>query len=180
MTNSNTPARQQGGTLIRKKLYFEDFRQVDRAVTILQDRGVFQHQSKVQTDQDGTFVVIAYRDPLVVPDPRPARSTEMVPVQRSPRLAFPQRSAPAVKPVHKRWWFVPSVIAGTLAVLCGAGYWALQQLKQVSAPNIGVGVVGFLFVVVLIVWIVKNLGGGGGGGSAGHSGGHGFHYGPCK
>jgi hypothetical protein len=178
MTNSNTPARQQGDNIISRKFYYDDYEEARVVAEKLQQQGAFRHISKPNFDEDGTFVVIRYLDPMVVPT-RPARrpSTAVVPRTATRQLALPQRAVPATKPVHKRWWFIPSIVLAFLAVLCGVGYWAFQQLKQVSVPAIGTGVIGFLFVVVLVVAIVKRISGGGGG--KGHSGGYGFHYGPC-
>jgi hypothetical protein len=176
MTNSNYPARQQG-TTISKKLYYRDFDHVRSVVRQLQEQGVFRHAAPADVDVKGSFVLITYDDPTVVSSRGSAPSSNIVPIARPQKLALPQRPTPVTKPVHKRWWFIPSIVLVTLTLLCGAGYWGVQQLKQVSAPNIGAGVVGFLFVVVLVVAIVKKIGGGGGGN--GHGGGYGFHYGPC-
>lgn len=175
MTQSNYPARQQG-TTISKKLHYTDFQQVRNVCHRLREQGVFKHASAADVDEHGSFVVITYVDPTVVEVQRKSSSTEMVPIPPPRRLELTRHANPAPKPIHKRWWFAPSVILGFLAVLCGAGYWAFQQLKQISAPNIGAGVIGFLFVVVLVVAIIKKINGGGG---KGHGGGYGFHYGPC-
>ncbi len=175
MTNSNYPARQQG-TTISKKLRYNDFQQVRDVVAQLQEQGVFRHASAADVDERGSFVVITYVDPTVVAA-RPAPSTDLVRAPARRAVALPQRAMPVAKPVHKRWWFVPSIMLGLMIVLCSAGYWAFQQLKTIRAPNIGAGVIGFLFVVVLVVAIIKKINGGGGG--KGHGGGYGFHYGPC-
>ncbi len=176
MTNTNHPARQQGNTISRK-LYYQEFDEVRRVVQQLRAQAAFKSASPADVDERGSFVIITYVDPMVVSAPRPRPSADVVPIAPSRKLALPQRPVPVAKPLHKRWWFVPSMILSTVAMMCGAGYWAFQQLKQLSAPNIGVGLLGFAFVLVLAVWAVKNLRGGGG--SGGHSGGHGFHYGPC-
>jgi hypothetical protein len=177
MTHSNTPARQQGDNLIRRKVYYEDYSKVQRIVQQLEEQGAFRHQSRRATDEDGTFVVVSYVDSMVVSTGQTRRpSTDLVPIQRPRQLALPQRPVRQVVPVHRRWWFVPSIVVGFLSMVCGGLYWVFQQMKKMDAPDIGVGVLGFLFVVVLAVWLIKNIGGGSG---SGHSGRSGFHYTPC-
>lgn len=174
MNNSNFPARKQGN-VIRRKFYYDDYRQVQRVVDQLEQQEAFEHQSERRTDEKGTYVVISYRDPMVVASDRPSSSAVPVPANRRQAQYALSQGAPT-RPVYRRWWFVPSVAVTVLGALCAVGYWAVQQLALLSAPNLGVGLVGFAFVVVLIVWIVKNISGGSGGSS---SGGHGFHWTPC-
>lgn len=176
MTNSNYPARQQG-TTISRKLHYTDFQQVRDVCYQLREQGMFRHASPADVDERGSFVVITYVDPAIVSTRRAAAPSTAVARVQPQRLAIAQRPTSVPRPVHKRWWFVPSIVLATLTVMCAAGYWGAQQLKQMSAPDIGAGAIGFLFVIVLIVAIIKKISGGGGGG---HSGGHGFHYGPCK
>lgn len=176
MTDSNHPARVQGD-IIRRRMYYTDYREVSRIVEQLEEQGAFEHQSPRKTDERGTYVVISYRDPMVVPQQPATPRTALVPASRGQQVArrLPQRSIPATRPVYQRWWFIPSVLLGVLAALFTFVYWLIQQIAAVSLPNIGVGLVGFAFIVLLVVWAVKNSGGPRGG----SSGGHGFHWTPC-
>jgi hypothetical protein len=143
----------------------------------LREQGVFRHASAADVDERGSFVVITYVDPTVVEVQRSRPSNEMVPIPPPRRLALPQHPAPIYRPFYRRWQFGLGVVISILVALFGAGYWVVQQLKQVDAPEVGAGVVGFLFVSWIAWMIVKAIFGGGGG--KGHGGGYGFHYGPC-
>ena len=175
MTNSNHPARVQGD-IIRRRLYYTDYREVSRIVEQLEEQGAFEHQSPRKTDERGTYVVISYRDPLVVSQP-PSTQTEVVPVRAPQQVARRAIAgpAPAPRPIYQRWWFIPSILLGVLAALFTFVYWLIQQIAAVSLSNVGVGLVGFAFIALLVVWAVKNSGGPRGG----SSGGHGFHWTPC-
>lgn len=176
MTNSNHPARVQGD-IIRRRLYYTNYREVSRIVEQLEEQGAFEHQSPRQTDERGTYVVISYRDPMVVSQQPTSARTDLVPARASQQLVrrVDQRPAVTDRPIRQRWWFIPSILLGVLASLFIFVYWLIQQIAAASLPNVGVGLVGFAFIVVLAVWAVKNSGGPRGG----SSGGHGFHWTPC-
>jgi hypothetical protein len=176
MTDSNRLARVEGD-IIRRRMYYTDYREVSRLVEQLEEQGAFEHQSPRKTDERGTYVVISYRDPMVVSQEAAPVRAALVPATRSQQVVrrLPQHPTPAARPIYQRWWFIPSVLLGILAALFTFVYWLIQQIAAASLPNIGVGLVGFAFIVLLVVWAVKNSGGPRGG----SSGSHGFHWTPC-
>lgn len=176
MTHRNDLARKQG-TIIRKKLYYQDYAEVKRVVDELDRRGMFEHQSARTVDERGTYVLISYLDHDVVSASTPSPGVALA--RPSGSLAVVQRPSLATKPFYRQWWFAASSIVVLLGALCGSGYWMLQQLKEVRGPNIAAGVVGFAFVVVLVVWAVKSLRGRASSKSGGEGQRYGFHYTPC-
>jgi hypothetical protein len=175
MTHSYPPAQHQGTEVVRRRVR-GDFAEIQQRVQILEDRGLFLGITPLQYDEQGSFAIVTYRDPDMIPAvPRPAPRREVA-VRQSTHVV--QRPIPKTR---MSWRANPlfgvSLITGIFLVLIAVGWYFGSRVSKEELAT-AAGIAGGVIVVVIVLIILATRGGGGGG--SGHGDGWGFHWSRCR